>query len=41
MTLGQKIVQLRNAADISQEQLSEILGFFYICVLYSLGDMPV
>ena len=26
MTLGQKIVQLRNAADISQEQLSEMLG---------------
>lgn len=26
MTIGQKIIQLRNAADISQEQLSEMLG---------------
>ena len=26
MTIGQKIVQLRTAADISQEQLSETLG---------------
>ena len=26
MTIGQKITQLRNAADISQEQLSEMLG---------------
>ncbi|MBQ7943768.1 MAG: phosphoglucosamine mutase [Lachnospiraceae bacterium] len=26
MTIGQKIIQLRNAADISQEQLAETLG---------------
>jgi len=26
MTIGQKIIQLRNAADISQEQLAEMLG---------------
>ena len=26
MTIGQKIMQLRNAADISQEQLAEMLG---------------
>ena len=26
MTIGHKIIQLRNAADISQEQLAEILG---------------
>ena len=26
MTIGQKITQLRTAADISQEQLSETLG---------------
>jgi len=26
MTIGQKIIQLRSAADISQEQLSEMLG---------------
>ena len=26
MTIGQKIMQLRNNADISQEQLAEMLG---------------